>query len=55
MDIKFAPLYACVSVGYLEEIIFFPRLLPLHFTLTDSKLTEEIFKCFMDDGFIPWL
>ena len=51
---KFAPLYACLSVGYLEETILFARLLPLHFTLTECKLIEEIFKRFMDDGFVLW-
>ena len=28
MGTKFAPPYACLSVGYLEETILFPRLLP---------------------------
>ena len=37
---KFDPPYACLSVGYLEETILFPRLLPLYFTLTDQKLIE---------------
>ena len=52
MGTKFAPPYAYFSAGYLEETILFPGLLPLHFTLTESKLIEEIFKCFMDDGFL---
>ena len=51
MGTKFAPPYACLSVGYLEETILFPRLLPLYFTLTGCKLIEETFKRFMDDGF----
>ena len=54
MGTKFAPPYACLSVGYLEEAILFPRLLPLHFTLTKSKLIEEIFKRFTNDGFVLW-
>ena len=54
MGTKFAPRYACLSVGYLEETILFPRLLPLRFTLTECKLIEEIFKRFMDDGFVLW-
>ena len=54
MGTKFAPPYACLSVDYLEETILFPRLLPLHFTLTECKLIEEIFKRFMDDGFVLW-
>ena len=51
MGTKFASPYACLSVGYLEETILFPCLLPLHFTLTKCKLIEEVFKHFMDDGF----
>ena len=51
---KFAPPYACLSVGYLEETILFPRLLPLHFILTEYKLIEEIFKRVMNGGFILW-
>ena len=54
MVTKFAPPYACLSVGYLEKTILFSRLLRLHFTLTECKLTEEIFKRFMDDGFALW-
>ena len=34
MGTKFAPTYACLSAGYLEETILFPRLSPLYFTLT---------------------
>ena len=35
MGTKFAPPYACLGVGYLEETILFPQLLHLHFTLTE--------------------
>ena len=45
------PTYACLSVGYLEETIFFSQLLPLHFTLTECKLTEERFTHFMNYTF----
>ena len=44
MGTKFAPPYPCLSVGYLEEAILFSQLLPLHFTLNECKLIEEIFK-----------
>ena len=54
MGTKLAPPYACLSACYLEETILFPRLIPLHFTLTECKLIEEIFKRFMDDGFTLW-
>ena len=51
---KFAPPYACLSVGFLEETILFSRLLPLHFTLTECKLIEKIYKRFMDNSFVLW-
>ena len=54
MITKFALPYACLNVGYLEETILFPRLPPLHFTLTECKLIEEILKRLMDDGFVSW-
>ena len=54
INTKFAPPYECLSVGYLEETIIFPRLLPLHFALTECKLIEEICERFMDDGFVLW-
>ena len=54
MGTKFAKSYASLSFGYLEETILFPRLIPLHFTLTECKLIEEIFERFMDDGFVLW-
>lgn len=55
MGTKIALPDACLSVGYyLEETILFQRLLTLHFPLTEYKLIQEIFKCFMDDGFVLW-
>ena len=55
MGTKFAQPYVCLNVGYLEETILFPQPLALHFTLTECKVIEEIFKCFMDDGqFVLW-
>ena len=43
-----------MSVGYLEETILFPQLLFLHFTLTECKSIEEMFKRFVNDGFVLW-
>ena len=54
MGTKFAPPYACLCVSYSEETILFPRLLLLNSTLTDRKLIKEIFKRFMDEGFVLW-
>ena len=53
MGTKFALPYACPSVGYLKETLF-PPLLPLHFTLIECYLIEELFKRFLDDGFVLW-
>ena len=44
MGTKFAAPCPYLSVGYLEETILFPQKLPLHFTLTECKLIEEILK-----------
>ena len=54
MGTKLAPPYASHSDGYLEQTILFPRLLSLHFTLTQCKLIEETFKLFMGDSFVLW-
>ena len=35
MGTRLAPPYACLRVGSLGETIFFPRLLPLLFILTE--------------------
>ena len=51
MGSKFAPPYACFSVGCSEETILFPQLLLLHLTLPEYKLIEKIFKRFIEDVF----
>ena len=48
-----APPYACLVIGYLEEVILFPRELPKHFPPHICKIIESFFKRFMDDGFTP--
>ena len=54
MGTKFAPPYACLAIGYLEEFKLFPVLLPLHFNQLECKRIENCFFRFMDDGFILW-
>ena len=54
MGHKFAPPYACLAVGYLEENKLFPVLLPLHFELSKCHLIEEILERYVDDGFVIW-
>ena len=54
IGMNFAPPYACLSVGYLEEIILFSRLLRLHFTWNKCKLVGKISKSFMNKSFALW-
>jgi hypothetical protein len=50
MGTIFAPPYACLVIGYLEETKLFPQLLPAHFDEdTCMKIIEHFFR-FMDDG-----
>ena len=53
MGTKFAPPYANLSVGFLEESLLFPVELPKYFSHDNCKLIEELFKRYMDDGFLP--
>ena len=53
MGTKFAPPYACLSIGYLEETKFYPELYS-HFSEEDCKFIIENFFRYMDDGFNPW-
>ena len=51
---KFAPPYANLSVGFLEETVLFPVEVLKYFSHDNCQLTEELFKRYMDDGFLPW-
>ena len=50
MGKSFAPPYACLTLGYLEETILFPRLIPNFFEPTTAKLIIDFFMRFIDDG-----
>lgn len=52
MGTKFAPPYACLTVGYLEETKLFPIILPKYFDRNDCALIQDKFYRYMDDGFI---
>ena len=52
MGTKCAAAYACLTVGYQEEIKLFTQELPKHFSIEECELIEEVFKWCMDDGFI---
>ena len=51
---KFAPPYVNLSVGFLEDTVLFPVELPKYFSDENCKLIKELFKRYMDDGFLPW-
>ena len=53
MGTKFAPPYANLSVGFLEETVLFPVKLPKYFPHDNCKLIEDLFKRYMDDGYLP--
>ena len=53
MRTKLTPSYACLSIGYLEETVLFPKLLSRHFSLQQCDHIERHFKRYMDDVFIP--
>ena len=51
----FAPPYACLVIGYLEEEILFKYVLHRHFEATDVQIIQLHFQRYMDDGstFLP--
>ena len=50
MGKSFAPPYACLTMGYLEETILFPKLLPRYVSTDIVVLIIEFFLRFIDDG-----
>ena len=52
MGTKFAPSYACLTVGFLEETKLFPIILPKYFNHETCKYIEDNYYRYMDDGFI---
>ena len=54
MGTKCAHPYACLTVGYLEETTLFTNELPKYFNGSKCKLIVELFKRYIDDGFIFW-
>ena len=49
MGKSFAPPYACLTMGYLEETVLFPDLIPRHFDPATSKLLIDFFMRYIDD------
>ena len=50
MGTTFAPPYACLVVGFLEETLLFPTILPSVFDSDTCNLIIEQFYRYMDDG-----
>ena len=54
MGTVFAPPYACLTIGYLEETKLFKTVLPSYFNKNDCILILQLFFRYIDDGFIIW-
>ena len=54
MGATFAPPYACLTIGYLEETKLFPIILPQHLSPIYCKHFEENLFRYIDDGYITW-
>ena len=54
MATECAPIYACLTVRYLEETKLFINELAKYFNESECKLIVELLKRYMDDGFIFW-
>ena len=50
---NFAPPYAILTIGYLEESYLYIEL-PKYFSEEESEYIKNTYKRFMDDGFIIW-
>ena len=53
MGTKFASPYTNLSGEFLEETILLPAELSKYFYQNNCKLIKELFKKYMDDGFLP--
>ena len=47
----FAPQYACLVIGYLEEDKLFTTILPRYFSQTEIEIIKYFYSRYMDDGF----
>ena len=51
---KCAPPYVCLTIGFQEESKSFTQELPKYFSVEECELIKEVFKRYMNDGFIFW-
>ena len=54
MGIDFAGPYSCLTIGYLERTKLFHTYIPRMYSAEDAALIKEMFKRYVDDGFILW-
>ena len=54
MGAVFAPPYACLAIGFLEETKLERINLPRYFNAEDCALIMYLLLRYIDDGFIPW-
>ena len=54
MGTVFAPPYACLTIGYLEETKLATTVLPRFFPRDDCSLILRLLLRYIDDGFAPW-
>ena len=52
MGTKFAPPYACLTMGYLEETLLFPFILHIYFDTHSCNYIQQNYRRYMDNGFI---
>ena len=52
MGKSFAPPYACLTMGFLEETILIPKLIPRNFDAETSKMIIEFLMRYIDDGIL---
>ena len=54
MGTVFAPPYACLTVGFLEETKLERTVLPRYFSPNDYTLILKLLLRYIDDGYITW-
>ena len=52
MGKSFAPPYACLTMGYLEETILIPKLIPQNFDAETAKMIIDFLMRYIDDGIL---
>ena len=52
MGKSFAPPYACLTMGYLEETILIPKLIPRNFDGETARIIIQYLRRYIDDGIL---